>query len=70
MNDMELTVNGKPRTIEAATVAELMVELGFERNAPGVAAALNGAVVPQTEWSSAKLGDGDTIDIIHAVQGG
>jgi sulfur carrier protein len=67
---MELTVNGTPRTIEAVTVAELMVELGFERNAPGVAAALNGAVVPKTEWSSAKLADGDTIDIIHAVQGG
>ncbi len=67
---MELTVNGTPRTIEAVTVAELMVELGFERNAPGVAAALNGAVVPKTEWNSAKLADGDTIDIIHAVQGG
>ena len=67
---MELTVNGTPRTIEAVTVAELMVELGFEGNATGVAAALNGAVVPQTEWSSAKLTDGDTIDIIHAVQGG
>ena len=38
--------------------------------APGVAAALNGAVVPKTEWNSAKLADGDTIDIIHAVQGG
>ena len=67
---MKLTVNGEARSIDAATVAELMVELGFERNAPGVAAALNGAVVPQTEWGSTSLGDGDTIDIIHAVQGG
>lgn len=70
MNDMVLNVNGTPRTIEAATVADLMVELGFERNAPGIAAALNGAVLPQTEWGSTKLGDGDSIDIIHAVQGG
>ena len=67
---MKLTINGEAQSTDAATVADLMAELGYERNAPGVAAALNGAVIPRTQWGSAKLGDGDKIDIIHAVQGG
>ena len=68
---MELTVNGKKHEMaDGTTVADLMAGLGFEMPARGVAVAVNDAVVPQTGWQNTELADGDTIEIIRAVQGG
>ena len=33
-------------------------------------AAINGAVVPKSQWTDATLNDGDEIEIIRATQGG
>jgi sulfur carrier protein len=35
-----------------------------------VAAALNEAVVPRGQWPGTRLGDGDRVEILTAVQGG
>jgi sulfur carrier protein len=68
---MELTVNGETRRADAdATVADLLEQMGFEAGARGVAVAVNGAVVPGSSWHERRLSDGDTVEIIHAVQGG
>jgi len=68
---MELTVNGETRHAEpGATVAELMEQMGFDPAARGVAVAVNGAVVSSRGWSERHLSEGDTVEIIHAVQGG
>jgi sulfur carrier protein len=68
---MELTINGERKRFETgATVADLMRDMGFERGARGVAVAVNDAVVPQPGWHKKKLAEGDTVEIIRAVQGG
>ena len=40
------------------------------RQASGVAAAVNGEVVPRRSWAGAALRDGDRVEVVTAVQGG
>jgi sulfur carrier protein len=51
-------------------VADLVAELAGSASARGVAAAVNGAVVPRGRWPSLLLGDGDRVEVLTAVQGG
>lgn len=68
---MELKVNGETRSLRSgATLADLMAELGFARDARGIAVAVNEAVIPQPSWQKKALSDGDIVEIIRAVQGG
>ena len=68
---MRLTVNGDVAEVDAGTtVADLVEEVAGEPNAKGVAAALNGAVVPRGRWRLLELQDGDRVEILTAVQGG
>jgi sulfur carrier protein len=68
---MELTVNGETRHVDPEmTLAELMEQLGFDAAARGVAVAVNDAVVPKPSWHKKQLSEGDSVEIIHAVQGG
>jgi sulfur carrier protein len=36
----------------------------------GVAAAVDGEVVPRGEWPTTELGEGQEVEILQAVQGG
>jgi sulfur carrier protein len=66
-----IVVNGTARDLEAGTtVADLVEELAGDPAARGVAAALNGAVVPRGRWRLLELQDGDRVEILTAVQGG
>jgi sulfur carrier protein len=68
---MENTVNGEMKDVgEVRTVENLMTLLGFPPRPGGVAVAVNGAVVPRSEWPTAPLAPGDAVELIHAVQGG
>lgn len=68
---MELKVNGEVKVVEeGASLADLMDQLGFEGKTRGIAVAVNDAVVPPPGWHKKVLADGDSIEIIHAVQGG
>jgi len=62
-------VNGSPRPLVAAVVADLVREMGLDARR-GIAVALNGTVVPRTEWVSRAVRDGDEIEIVGAAQGG
>jgi sulfur carrier protein len=65
---MRIRVNGKPRDVEAGlTVAALLVALGVPER---VAVAVNGRVVPRSEFPRTPLADRDDVEIIHAVAGG
>lgn len=54
----------------AATVAALLERLGFGEQARGVAVALDGEVVPRSEWRSAQLPPGTRVEVVGAIQGG
>lgn len=66
---MQLIVNDEKVTTEAKDVAGLLRERLGEVPA-GTAVALNGDVVPKSEWEKTQLVDGATVDILTAVQGG
>ena len=65
-----LTVNDETRTTEAVSVEQLVHEVLGEVPEAGTAIALDGDVVPRSEWGSTKLVSGARVDILTAVQGG
>lgn len=66
----EILVNDQPWPLAAATSLEaLLAGLGHARTR-GVAAAVNGEVVPRTAWESRMLAGGDRVLVIRATQGG
>lgn len=68
---MSALVNGEHRSVSSGTtVAELIEELGHDPAGRGVAAAINGEVVPRGEWATTAVGDGDKVEILTAIGGG
>jgi sulfur carrier protein len=66
---MTVTVNGDQRELpDGATVDELVAATTVLVS--GVAAAVNGDVVPRGSWAATVLRDGDHIEVVTAVQGG
>ena len=66
---MTLTVNGAPRELPlGTTLADLVAD--FVPSPQGVAAAVDGAVVPRRAWPDTTLADGSVVEIVTAVQGG
>lgn len=66
---VEVTVNGQAREVPAGTtVAELVAAV--TELAAGVAAAVNGEVVPRRDWPGTQLRGGDRVEVVTAVQGG
>lgn len=66
---VHVTVNGQPREIAADTTVGQLVATVTGLVA-GVAAAVNGQVVPRRSWPVTRLRDGDQVEVVTAVQGG
>ena len=66
---MEITINGAPCQVCDGMSLERAVAL-MTAAATGIAAALNGELVPRASWASTKLAPGDEIEVLTAVQGG
>ena len=73
---MTVLVNGERREFAAGTAVTGVVRdltgagPGDAIPPRGIAVALNGAVVPRTQWSATVLADGDRLEVLTAVQGG
>ncbi len=66
---VQVKLNGEPRGLpDGATLAEAVAQV--TDLASGVAAAVNGDVVPRGSWAAAPLRDGDQVEVVTAVQGG
>jgi sulfur carrier protein len=66
---MTVTVNGTARDLPAGiTLADVVGQL--TQSAKGVAAAVNGEVVPRRAWPATELAELDEVEIVTAVQGG
>jgi sulfur carrier protein len=64
-----LIVNGDPRELPpGATLADLVTQL--VPSPKGVAAAVDGEVVPRRAWPDTALIDGSVVEVVTAVQGG
>ena len=64
-----VTVIGDEHTTSAHDVCTLVKEITGKDVTAGIAVAIDGEVVPASQWCRA-LHDGETIDILNARQGG
>ena len=56
---------------DGATVDTLVASVtGQAAWGGGIAAAVNGEVVPRGAWGGSPLRDGDQVEVVTAVQGG
>jgi thiazole synthase len=68
---MRIELNGKPHELAAAaTLADAVRASGADDEARGVAVALDGEVVPRTEWAATPLREGSAVEVLAAIQGG
>ncbi len=68
-----IDLNGEPREMpEGASLADAVRAAGAEpgEGPRGVAAALDGEVVPRARWDSTPLGDACQVEVLAAIQGG
>ena len=68
---MNVLVNGEERELrDGARLVDAVVASGAPEDHRGVAAAVNGEVVPRGQWDLLKLSDGARVEVLQAVQGG
>lgn len=66
-----IILNGNPREQGAGqTLADVLALLGLERDARGVAVAVDGEVVPRAQWGTLALKEGARVEVLTAMQGG
>jgi sulfur carrier protein len=68
---VNVTLNGERVELGGtATVADAVEAAGLEPTARGVAVAVEGEVVPRSDWPDRRLREGVSVEVVHAVQGG
>lgn len=70
MSDDTITLNGECVPMTSRDISDLLAEKNIGSDRGGVAVAVNGEVVPRTEWSQTPLKPNDKIEIVHIVRGG
>jgi sulfur carrier protein len=66
---MKITVNGTITEVaEGGSVGDLVRDRTDDRRR--VAVARNGEVVPRSEWDTARLSEGDLVEVLAPVAGG
>ena len=68
---MKVALNGSPADLDAAaTVADAVAASGAAADQRGVAVAVDGEVVPRSEWEGTVLSEGQSVEVLAAIQGG
>jgi thiazole synthase len=68
---MRIELNGEPRRLaDGATLALAVRESGAGEEGRGLAVALDGEVVPRAEWERTPLREGQSVEVLAAIQGG
>ena len=68
---MTIWLNGHASAFEAGTsLADAIHSLAAPLDGRGIAAAVDGEVVPRDQWQTTELADGQRIEVVQAVQGG
>jgi sulfur carrier protein len=68
---MTVWLNGEARELPAGTtVAEAVAAAGAPALGRGIAVAVDGEVVPRSQWSATHVEDGQRVEVVEAVQGG
>jgi thiazole synthase len=68
---MRIALNGEDAILpDGATVAAAVSATGSESGRRGLAVAVDGEVVPRSEWDETPLRDGQSVEVVAAIQGG
>jgi thiazole synthase len=68
---MNVELNGEPTTLpDGAAVAAAIEASGAAAEQRGVAVAVDGEVVPRSQWGATRLRDGQRVEVLAAMQGG
>ena len=68
---MKIELNGQPHELaDGSNLAAAVRATGADEEARGVAAALDGEVVPRGEWETTPLREGQAVEVLAAIQGG
>jgi thiazole synthase len=68
---MKIELNGEQAELaESATLVEAALAAGAPESRRGVAIALDGEVVPRSQWGSTPLREGAAVEVLAAIQGG
>lgn len=67
--NMQVTVNGDPRTVPEPISVEQLVQL-LELKKERIAVELNRNIIPRGQWEAVALKSGDDLEIVHFVGGG
>ncbi len=68
---MTIWVNGQERELApGVSLAEAVRTVGASVDRGGIAAAVDGEVVPRDRWDELALADGQRVEVVQAVQGG
>lgn len=68
---MRIALNGDERELPpGATVAEAAALIGVGPDDGGVAAALDGRVVPRERWAATSVPEGGRLEVVRAAAGG
>jgi len=68
---MTIRLNGEPVELEpGASVIDAVAHTGADGSARGVAVAVEGEVVPRGEWERTELREGQSVEVVGAIQGG
>ncbi len=65
-----ITLNERPHLVAAPATLQGLLSLDGLAERKGIAAAVNGEVVPRAAWASRALAQGDRVLVIRATQGG
>ncbi|MBT4837547.1 MAG: sulfur carrier protein ThiS [Methylococcales bacterium] len=66
---MNIILNGTPKNMSNVFyVKDLITELNL--SGKRIAIEINEEIIPRSNYSSQKITDGDTIEVIHAIGGG
>ena len=68
---MTIWLNGHPKELVPGTsLADAIDAMVAPLDGRGVAAAVDGEVVPRTQWKDTTLAEGQHVEVVQAVQGG
>lgn len=68
---MNIKLNGEDKLTDSAISLNDFVLAQLNGKEPkGIAVALNEMIIPKQEWGSTIINENDSIEIVHAVQGG
>lgn len=66
---MRIMLNGQPHEVAPPAALGALVDTQVD-DRRGVAVAVDGEVVPRSEWDTTDLAEGARVEVLAAVQGG